>query len=68
MIRQGDKVEVGSRVRFTRWDGVDVHDTVRGFFWQHVLREPYARNEWVLGVTLTEHSWVRADKVLPPTE
>lgn len=63
---QGDVVATGSRVSFIGADGKVHHDVVRGFFWQHHLLEPYARNRWSLGVCLTQHSWVEAADILPP--
>ena len=61
-------IKVGSRVQvLSDAQGESTYwDVVRGVFTQHVLREPYARNEEVEALVLTERSWCRVDSVISP--
>jgi hypothetical protein len=62
------RIKVGSRVlvRSDAQGESPYRDVVRGVFTQHVLREPYARNEEVEALVLTERSWCRVDSVIFP--
>jgi hypothetical protein len=57
--------KVGDRIRFNTNSNLGVQsDTMRGCFMQHVLLEPYARNEMRPALLLTEHSWCFVDDVV----
>lgn len=51
------------RIEFINEDGERVEDVVRGFFNAHVLREPYAPNEIVPAVILTNYSWIPLSQI-----
>lgn len=59
---------VGRRVRFQRADGPTPVDTVREIGGTTRLLEPYARNEPVVCIVLTEHSWCEPKDVLEVLE
>ena len=55
----------GSVVEFVRGDGAVCVDITRGeVFQQHILLEPYARNEFKPAVVLTNHSWTFLDNII----
>lgn len=65
---QGGPFGPGSRVEFTRPDGVVVQDTVRELHWNAHHLEPYARDEWFVAAVLTEHSWAKVADLRPIRE
>lgn len=50
-------MEIGTKIKFKRMDGVVAEDTIRGFCTIAIFLEPYARNQSIQAAILTEHSW-----------